>query len=73
MFKFVHLKKYITQERMNNLIVCALIAILQFPSPSQSDTNHLCSGGVFGLDIGTSEIPLTQTRKRTKTFKESVE
>ena len=27
--------------------------------PSQSDTNHFGAGGVFELDLGDSEIPLT--------------
>ena len=52
------------QERMNSFIPLALIATLLFPSPSQSDTNHFGAGGVFELDLGDSEIPLTPKQKR---------
>ena len=44
---------------MNKLLVLALTATLLFPTPSQSDTNHFGAGGVFELDLGESEIPLT--------------
>ena len=44
---------------MNSIIVVALIATFLFPIPSQSDTNHFGAGGVFELDLGDSEIPLT--------------
>ena len=58
--KFVYLKKNITrQERMNSFIVLALITTLIFPTPSQSDINHFGAGGIFELDLGDSEIPLT--------------
>ena len=33
-------------------------------SPSQSDTNRYGAGGVFELDLGDSEIPLTPKQKR---------
>ena len=33
-------------------------------SPSQSDTNHFGAGGVFELDLGDSEIPLTPKQAR---------
>jgi len=52
------------QERMNSFILLALIATLLFPSPSQSDTNHFGAGGVFELDLGDSEIPLTPKQER---------
>ena len=51
------------QERMNSFIVLTLIATLLFPSPSQSDTNHFGTGGVFELDLGDSEIPLTPKKE----------
>ena len=35
-----------------------------FPTPSQSDTNHFGAGGVFELDLGDSEIPLTPKQER---------
>ena len=41
-----------------------LTTILLFPTPSQSDTNHFGAGGVFELDLGDSEIPLTPKQKR---------
>ena len=44
---------------MNKLLLLALTATLIFPTPSQSDTNHFGAGGVFELDLGDSEIPLT--------------
>ena len=49
---------------MNNFIVLALIATLLLPTPSQSDTNHFGAGGVFELDLGDSEIPLTPKQER---------
>ena len=42
------------------LLLCFLIEI----SPSQSDTNHFGAGGVFELDLGDSEIPLTPKQER---------
>ena len=42
------------------LLLCFLIEI----SPSQSDTNHFGEGGVFELDLGDSEIPLTSKQER---------
>tara|TARA_Y100001968_G_scaffold265445_1_gene254631 strand:- start:1650 stop:1919 length:270 start_codon:yes stop_codon:yes gene_type:complete len=63
--KFVYLKKNITmQEIMNIFIVPALIATLLFPTPSRSDTNHFGAGGVFELDFGDSEMPLTQKQEK---------
>ena len=52
------------QERMNSFIVLALMATLLFPSPSQSDTNHFGAGGIFELDLGDSEIPLTPKQEK---------
>ena len=52
------------KERMNSFKVLALIATLLFPFPSQSDTNHFGAGGVFELDLGDSEIPLTPKQER---------
>ena len=52
------------QERMNSFIVLTLIATLLFPTPSQSDTNHFGAGGVFELDLGDNEIPLTPKQER---------
>ena len=44
---------------MKTDLILALTATLIFPPPSQSDTNHFGAGGVFELDLGDSEIPLT--------------
>ena len=49
---------------MNRLLLLALTATLLFPIPSQSDTNHFGAGGVFELDLGDSEIPLTPKQER---------
>ena len=49
---------------MSKLLLLALIATLIFPTPSQSDTNHFRIGGVFELDLGDSEIPLTPKQER---------
>ena len=49
---------------MNKLLVLALSTTLILPTPSQSDTNHFGSGGVFELDLGDSEIPLTPKQER---------
>ena len=61
--KFIYLKKN-HKERMNNFLVLALIATLLIANPSQSDTNHFGAGGVFELDLGDSEIPLTPKKER---------
>ena len=49
---------------MNHLLLLALSIILLFPTPLQSDTNHFGAGGVFELDLGDSEIPLTPKQER---------
>ena len=50
---------------MKNFLLLALTAAtLLFPTPSQSDTNHFGAGGVFELDLGDSEIPLTPKQER---------
>ena len=51
---------------MNKLLLLALTATLIFPTPSQSDTNHFDAGGVFELDLGDSEIPLTPKQERER-------
>jgi len=48
----------------NYLLLLALSTALLFPTPSQSDTNHFGAGGVFELDLGDSEIPLTPKQER---------
>ena len=49
---------------MKNYLLPLLTAALLFPTPSQSDTNHFGAGGVFELDLGDSEMPLTPKQER---------
>ena len=49
---------------MKSFLLLALTTTLLLPSPSQSDTNHFGAGGVFELDLGDSEIPLTPKQER---------
>ena len=49
---------------MNRFLLLILTTTLLFPTPSQSDTNHFGAGGVFELDLGDSEIPLTPKQER---------
>ena len=49
---------------MKNFLLLALTTTLLIPTPSQSDTNHFGAGGVFELDLGDSEIPLTPKKER---------
>ena len=49
---------------MRNYFLLLLLITLLFPTPSQSDTNHFGAGGVFELDLGDSEIPLTPKQER---------
>ena len=49
---------------MNKLLFIALTTVLLLPTPSQSETNHFGAGGLFELDLGDSEIPLTPKQER---------
>ena len=49
---------------MKNFLLLLLTAALLSPTPSQSDTNHFGAGGVFELDLGDSQIPLTPKQER---------
>ena len=49
---------------MKTYLLLALTATLIFPTPSQSDTNHFGAGGVFELDLGDSEIPMTPKQEK---------
>ena len=53
-----------TEKQMNKLFFIALTTALLLPTPSLSDTNHFGAGGVFELDLGDSEIPLTPKQER---------
>ena len=58
---------------MNKLLFLALTATRLFPTPSHSDTNHFGAGGMFELDLGDSEIPLTAKQEREqKLLEESI-
>ena len=48
---------------MKNFLLLALTTTFLSP-PSQSDTNHFGAGGIFELDLGDSEIPLTPKQER---------
>ena len=59
---------------MKSFLLLALTTTLIFPIPSQSDTNHFGAGGVFELDLGDSEIPLTpKQEKEQKLLEEQLE
>ncbi|AIQ96170.1 hypothetical protein [Prochlorococcus sp. MIT 0801] len=49
---------------MNNFVIVALTTALLLPKPSQSDTNHFSTGGVFELDLCDIEIPLPPKQER---------
>ena len=51
---------------MNKLNLLPLLTLISLTAitPSQSDTNHFGAGGVFELDLGDSEIPLTPKQER---------
>ena len=49
---------------MNSFKVLSLIATLLLATPSQSDTNHFGAEGIFELDLGDSEIPMTPKQER---------
>ena len=49
---------------MKYFLPLALTATFLFPTPSQSDTNHFGAGGVFELDLGDGEIPLTHKQEK---------
>ena len=49
---------------MKKLLLLSLALSFLFSTPSQSDTNHFGTGGVFELDLGDSEITLTPKQDR---------
>ena len=49
---------------MKYFLLIALTTTILLSTPSQSDTNHFGAGGVFELDLGDSEIPLTAKQER---------
>ena len=48
---------------MRYLLLLALTTALISPTSSQSETNHFGAEGVFELDLGDSEIPLTPKKE----------
>ena len=58
---------------MKRFLVLTLTTTLLCSTPSQSDTNHFGAGGIFELDLGDSEIPLTPKQEREqKLFEEQL-
>ena len=55
---------------MKKFLLLAITATLIFHMPSQSDTKHFGAGGVFELDLGDSEIPLTPKQEREQKLEE---
>ena len=49
---------------MKRFLLLALTAGILFPDLARSDTNHFGAGGIFELDLGDSEIPLTPKQER---------
>ena len=49
---------------MKKFLLLAITTTLLFPTLTKSDTNHFGAGGVFELDLGDSEIPLTPKQER---------
>ena len=49
---------------MKRFLLLALTAGILFPALARSDTNHFGAGGIFELDLGDSEIPLTPKQER---------
>ena len=49
---------------MRRLLLLTLTTGLLFPTLTKADTNHFGEGGVFELDLGDSEIPLTPKQER---------
>ena len=51
---------------MKILYLIVLTTTLLFPTLTKSDTNHFGAGGIFELDLGDSEIPMTPKQERAK-------
>ena len=49
---------------MKSFLLLALTATLLFATSSQSGSNHFGEGGVFELDLGESEIPLSLKQEK---------
>ena len=49
---------------MKHFLLLALSAGFLLPINALSDNNHFGAGGLFELDLGDSEIPLTPKQER---------
>tara|TARA_Y100001933_G_C18474299_1_gene345574 strand:+ start:29 stop:244 length:216 start_codon:yes stop_codon:yes gene_type:complete len=51
---------------MNKLYLLPLLTLISLTAitPSQSETNHFGTGGVFHLDLDDSKMPFTQKEER---------
>ena len=49
---------------MRKIFLLALTTTLFLPTTLKSHTNHFSEGGVFELDLGEGEIPLTPKQER---------
>ena len=49
---------------MNRFLLLALTTTFLLPTLAKSDTNNFGAGGVFELDLGDSEIPLTPKQEQ---------
>ena len=57
---------------MKNLFTLLIITALLSPIPSQGDINHFGESGVFELDLGDSEIPLTPKKEQEQKLLEEL-
>ena len=51
---------------MKRFLFLTMTTALLLPALTKADTNHFDAGGVFELDLGDSEIPLTPKKEREK-------
>ncbi|WP_269609269.1 hypothetical protein [Prochlorococcus marinus] len=59
---------------MKSYLILILLLSLTAISFTKADTNHFGAGGLFELDLGDSEIPLTPKQEREqKLLKEKLE
>tara|TARA_B100000579_G_scaffold396572_1_gene375530 strand:+ start:1417 stop:1608 length:192 start_codon:yes stop_codon:yes gene_type:complete len=49
---------------MKRFLFLTITTALLLPALTKADTNHFDAGGVFELDLGDSEIPLTPKQER---------
>ena len=49
---------------MKRFLLLTITTALLLPTLTKADTNHFGAGGVFELDLGDSEMPLTPKQER---------